>query len=198
MPFIHAGQDILRSKSFDGNSYNSGDWFNILDWSYQTTGLGRGVPLEGELDLAREYLANAAAYTPTPDQIVQSNAVFRDFLQIRNGSLLFRLRTAEDVQARVNFHNTGPDQVPGLIVMSLADGGELADLDPAHDLIVVVFNARHEAVSFTEPALAGVALALHPVQAAGADPVVQGASYDVASGTFEVPAFTTAVFVLGQ
>jgi pullulanase/glycogen debranching enzyme len=27
--------DTLRSKSFDRNSYDSGDWFNRLDWSCQ-------------------------------------------------------------------------------------------------------------------------------------------------------------------
>ena len=30
--YFHAGQDILRSKSMDRNSYDSGDWFNRLDW----------------------------------------------------------------------------------------------------------------------------------------------------------------------
>jgi pullulanase len=33
--YYHAGFDILRSKSLDRNSFNSGDWFNRLDWSYQ-------------------------------------------------------------------------------------------------------------------------------------------------------------------
>ena len=28
-----AGTDLLRSKSLDRNSYNSGDWFNRMDWS---------------------------------------------------------------------------------------------------------------------------------------------------------------------
>ena len=44
MSFWHAGGDILRSKSLDRNSYDSGDWFNVLDYSYQTNGFGRGLP----------------------------------------------------------------------------------------------------------------------------------------------------------
>ncbi|MCB1054338.1 MAG: pullulanase-type alpha-1,6-glucosidase, partial [Acidobacteria bacterium] len=32
IPFFHAGQDLLRSKSMDRDSYNSGDWFNQIDW----------------------------------------------------------------------------------------------------------------------------------------------------------------------
>lgn len=28
IPFFHAGDELLRSKSLDRDSYNSGDWFN--------------------------------------------------------------------------------------------------------------------------------------------------------------------------
>ena len=31
--YFHAGIDTLRSKSLDRNSYDSGDWFNRIDWS---------------------------------------------------------------------------------------------------------------------------------------------------------------------
>ena len=30
--FVTAGSDLLRSKSLDRNSYNSGDWFNAIRW----------------------------------------------------------------------------------------------------------------------------------------------------------------------
>jgi len=30
IPFFHAGDETLRSKSLDRDSYNSGDWFNRL------------------------------------------------------------------------------------------------------------------------------------------------------------------------
>lgn len=33
VPFVHAGDDLLRSKSLDRDSYNSGDHFNRVDWS---------------------------------------------------------------------------------------------------------------------------------------------------------------------
>ena len=45
------------------------------------------------------------------------------------------------------------------------------------------------------PALAGSALALSPVQAAGSDPVVKGTTWDAATGTATVPARTVAVLV---
>jgi hypothetical protein len=45
VPFFHAGQDMLRSKSLDRDSYNSGDWFNRLDFTYQTNNWGVGLPV---------------------------------------------------------------------------------------------------------------------------------------------------------
>ncbi|MFJ6776298.1 alpha-1,6-glucosidase domain-containing protein, partial [Kitasatospora sp. NPDC091257] len=43
--------------------------------------------------------------------------------------------------------------------------------------------------------LRGTGQALHPVQAGGADRVVQRSGFDAATGTFTVPGRTVAVFV---
>ena len=40
--FWHAGTDLLRSKSLDRNSYNSGDWFNRIDWTRHRVHVGIG------------------------------------------------------------------------------------------------------------------------------------------------------------
>src|SRR5258708_22850989 len=45
VPFFLAGDDLLRSKAMDGNSYNSGDWFNKLDFSYQSDNWGARLPI---------------------------------------------------------------------------------------------------------------------------------------------------------
>ena len=42
--FWHAGNDLLRSKSLDRNSYDSGDWFNRIDWSGRESTFGSGLP----------------------------------------------------------------------------------------------------------------------------------------------------------
>ncbi|MEI2613058.1 MAG: alpha-1,6-glucosidase domain-containing protein [Candidatus Promineifilaceae bacterium] len=112
-------------------------------------------------------------------------------------SPLFRLQTAEDVQNRLVFYNTGPDQIPGLIVMSLSDMVG-ANLDPNYGMIVVLFNATPETQSFTLADVAGLTFSLHPVQQNSSDPVVQTASYNAANAAFTVPARTTAVFVLAE
>src|SRR6185503_12518588 len=44
VPFFHAGVELLRSKSLDRNSYNSGDWFNKLDFTYGSNNWGVGLP----------------------------------------------------------------------------------------------------------------------------------------------------------
>ncbi len=46
IPFFHAGDDMLRSKSGDGDSYDSGDWFNAIDFSYNSNNWGIGLPPE--------------------------------------------------------------------------------------------------------------------------------------------------------
>lgn len=201
VPFFQAGDDMLRSKSFDRNSYNSGDWFNRLDFTYESNNFGVGLPPSG--DNQSNYpimlpLLQQEGITPTRENIVNAVNHFQEMLRIRKSSALFRLETAEDIQARVAFHNTGPDQLPGVIVMSLADDGELANLDPNLSMIVVVFNATDEPITFTEDALAGTPFVLHFFQQFSQDVVVRDSAYDSATGTFSVPARTTAVFVSPQ
>ncbi len=195
VPFFHAGQDILRSKSFDGNSYNSGDWFNKLDWTYTTNNFGVGLPIDQERNwpVFTPLLADRALW-PSPALIRSSKTHFEEMLRIRKSSPLFRLRTGAEIQAQLAFLNTGPEQTAGLIVMALAEP-RVTHLDNPYKRIVVLFNANPTAQTFTEASLRDVQLRLHPVQQASADPVVRGAAYDSASGTFTVPPRTTAVFV---
>jgi pullulanase/glycogen debranching enzyme len=196
VPFMHAGSDLLRSKSFDRDSYNSGDWFNKLDFTYQANNYGVGLPVAGKNQenwpIMEPLLANADLM-PAPTDIELSAALFQELLAIRNSSPLFRLQSAEDIQARVAFHNTGPDQIPGLIVMTVSDRIE-PDLDRGQELFVVLINANDEAQTITVPDLANLELALHRVQANSVDEVVNTASFDSATGTFTVPGRTTAVF----
>ena len=65
VPFFHAGDDILRSKSLDRNSYNSGDWYNAIDWSYSSNNWGIGLPIEGSSnrEIYQPLLANPAHQT---------------------------------------------------------------------------------------------------------------------------------------
>ena len=189
IPFFHAGQEILRSKSMDRNSYNSNDWFNLLDFSYSNNGWGRGLPPAWDNE---DNWAEAGARLADPslsvgtEHIQAAFAHLQEMLQIRRSSPLFRLRTGAEVRESVAFHNTGPDQMPVLVVMSLAGG---AGID-----IVVMFNADLREHSF-ELEFGGAAFDLHPMQQSSADPVVRSARFDRASQVFTVPPRSTAVFM---
>ncbi|MDE2277207.1 MAG: pullulanase-type alpha-1,6-glucosidase [Burkholderiales bacterium] len=196
--FFHAGDDLLRSKSLDANSYNSGDWFNRLDLSYQSSNWGVGLPPAfagnaGNWSVMQPLLANPAL-KPGPADIAQAHAVFMDWLRLRRSTPLLHLASGAEVKRRVSFANVGPGQVPGLVVMGIDDtvGREL---DPRVRSLVAVINVAPGARSFVLPGYAGRRLVLHPVQAGGADPVVKTSRYDPASGTVTVPARTAAVFI---
>ena len=190
IPFFHAGQEMLRSKSFDSNSFDSGDWFNLLDFSYQSNGWARGLPPawdnEANWPYAGPLLADPAM-APGRAQIEAAAAHLGEMLQIRKSSNLFRLGSAQAVIEALTFHNTGPEQLPGLIVMRIESGsGESA---------VVLFNAAAEPRSFRLDDHRRYEL--HPVQRASADGVVRQSLFDPPSRTFHVPARTAAVFLAG-
>ncbi len=199
VPFFHAGSDILRSKSMEADSYNAGDWFNRLDWGYETNNFGVGLPSaeknRDRWDVIRPLLARADI-TPGRDDIMRAVHHLREMLRIRKSSPLFRLRTSQDVQARVRFHNIGRDQRPGIIVMTLSDEAEgLRPIDTNYRRIVVVLNATVELQSYGHRDWAGKRLELHPVLQSSHDETVREAAFDSGSGTFAVPALTAAVFV---
>ncbi|MGJ7914043.1 pullulanase-type alpha-1,6-glucosidase [Massilia sp. LXY-6] len=198
VPFIHAGQEILRSKSLDRDSYNAGDWFNRLDYSYASNNFGVGLPMAGpnqdNWGIMAPILSNPLI-KPDTRAILSAKAAFEDLLAIRKDTSLFRLRTAQDVIERLKFHNVGPDQVPGVIVMSISgnDPGNYAGAQ--YKSVVVVFNVDKAAKTIAVPELKGRKLQLHRIQRNGSDEVVKASSFDAASGSFGIPARTTAVFV---
>ncbi len=193
VPFFHAGDDLLRSKSFDPNSYNSGDWHNKLDWRYESNNFGAGLPIEGtgQWDIYKPLLADPAL-VPAKTDITFASAVFREFLQIRKSSKLFRLETADQVKRSVSFFNNGIQQIPGLIVMRLND---VDNLDANYKEILVIFNARPEAATFSDGSLTGN-YTLHSIQQNSADELARNATFT--NGAFNVPARTTAVFVIEE
>ncbi|MER6027860.1 pullulanase-type alpha-1,6-glucosidase [Streptomyces sp. NPDC001851] len=178
-----AGTDLLRSKSLDRNSFDSGDWFNAIHWNCADgNGFGRGLPMaadnQSKWDYARPLLSTVKVGC---DQITGASAAYQDLLRIRTTEKAFSLGTAAQVQDELSFPLSGRDETPGVITMELGD-------------LVVVFNATPRQQEQTVGSLAGTPYRLHPVQAAGADPVVKTSAYAAGTGTFTVPARTVAVF----
>jgi pullulanase-type alpha-1,6-glucosidase len=197
IPFVHAGSDLLRSKSMDKNSFNSGDWFNRLFWDHSDNGFGAGLPPAADNGSRYPYLtpllANPAI-KPTPAEIDWTDERFRELLEIRDSSRLFRIGDADGIQQRLSFANGGPTQVPGLIVMKLSDA-PAPDLDRHTESIVVIFNASPETKFWTEAGLRGKHYKLHTVQRHSDDELTTEAQFDRTHGSFRVPPRTTAVFV---
>ncbi|MFE1443198.1 pullulanase-type alpha-1,6-glucosidase [Streptomyces sp. NPDC058739] len=178
-----AGSDLLRSKSLDRNSYDSGDWFNAIHWNCADgNGFGRGLPPAADnaskWPFAKPLLGKLKVGC---EQIQGASAAYQDLLKIRTTEGAFSLGTAEQVQAKLSFPLSGTEETPGVITMRLGD-------------LVVVFNATPQEQRQRLADLAGTGYALHPVQAAGSDAVVKNAAYTADSGTFTVPARTVAVF----
>ncbi|MFI6513534.1 pullulanase-type alpha-1,6-glucosidase [Streptosporangium sp. NPDC050855] len=193
---IQAGSDLLRSKSLDDNSYDSGDWFNAVHWDCADgNGFGRGLPLaESNRDtwpLAKPLLADPAL-VPGCRTITDTTDAYQQFLGIKRSSPLFSLTTSVDVQKRLTFPLSGTaGEIPGVITQHL-DGTGLRGADRS---VTVIYNATANTQTQTLTGLIGTRRHLHPAQRKGTDPIVKRSAYDPATGTFTVPAHTVAVFV---
>ena len=199
--FWCAGTELLRSKSLDRDSYNSGDWFNAIDFTGQSNGFGRGLPpasrnegswaIQGPL-LQDDWLR------PSPEEIAAARSQALDLLRLRASTPLFSLGSARLIQDKLSFPGAGFGAPAGVIVMLIDDTRGGSDVDPELDAVLVVFNASGQTLTQPLPELAGRDFHLSPIQAEGADEVVRRTGFDRASGTISVPARTVAVLVQPQ
>ncbi|MGC8798693.1 MAG: pullulanase-type alpha-1,6-glucosidase, partial [Chloroflexus sp.] len=199
IPFFHMGQDILRSKSLDRNSYDSGDWFNRVYWDRSANNFGRGLPPTWDNNSRwgiMTPLLNNTALDPAPADMNFAAAHMRETLRLRMSSPLFRLTTEAAINARVSHYNTDNSR-DALIVMRLSDEID-PDLDPNWENILVFFNANTITQTITIPNANG--FTLHPLHTNGVDddPVIATASFNDATDTFSIPPRTTVVFVSTQ
>jgi pullulanase-type alpha-1,6-glucosidase len=193
--YFHAGVDTLRSKSLDRNSFNSGDWFNRIDWSYRDDYFGSGLPPRA--DNGKDYALRAPlladpALKPAARDIAFARDAFRDLLAIRASTSLYHLRSAQEVNERLHFWNTGPDQEPTVIAAHLDGRG----YPGAHfGAVICLVNVDKVAHSLSVPEARGLHLRLHTVHATGTDARARAATFDTTTGSFAIPARTAVVFV---
>jgi pullulanase len=155
IPFLHAGSELLRSKSGDGDSYDSGDWFNLIDWTGAEHAWGRGLPPAWrnaqEWDFWKPRLPRPE-FKPDQTLALTHLAQIHRYLRIRKSSQLFRLRTAADIIQRLHFHNTGPQAIPGLLAMEVRDDlPALDNLDRERKAILVIWNATQTSQQICSP-----------------------------------------------
>ena len=194
VPFIHLGAELLRSKSMQRDSYDSGDWYNKVDFDIENpdwnnnwnVGLPREDKDKDNWDLIRKVTENEKTVVK-PEHAQLSSALMQEYLKIRQSSPLFRLETLDDVQQMVKFHNTGEKQTGGVIVMELDDA---KGLDSNYESIVVMINATDKEQKHP---FAKDGYRLHPVQQSSKSNVVKSAAFN--NKEFAVPARTVSVFV---
>ena len=199
--FWSAGTELLRSKSLDRDSYNSGDWFNAIDFTGQSNGFGRGLPPasrnEGSWAIQGPLLQDAWL-RPSPEEIAAARSQALDLLRLRASTPLFSLGSTRLIQDKLTFPGAGFGAPAGVIVMLIDDTRGGQDVDPELDAVLVVINASGQTLTQPLPELTGRDFRLSPIQAEGADEVVRRTGFDRASGTISVPARTVAVLVQPQ
>ena len=95
------------------------------------------------------------ALKPSAAEVQPATAQAQDLLRLRFSTPLFRLGSADLINAKVAFPVCGTaDAQPGVIVMRIDDTVG-ADADPRSKGLVVVFNASPTAVTQKVPGLAG-------------------------------------------
>lgn len=198
VPFLHMGSELLRSKSMARDSYDSGDWYNKVDFSKQTNNWNVGLP-RADKDQANWSAIQSVISNPntvaTAEDIRWTDEAFKALLSVRSSTPLLKLVSEREVLERVRFHNTGANTLPGLIAMSVNDGvSSGADLDGNYDAIIVLINANTSPQSLHVAGAQG--FELHPTLSASSDSIVKHSTF--VDGTFSIPALTAAVFVLPQ
>ncbi|WP_434480933.1 alpha-1,6-glucosidase domain-containing protein [Gemmatimonas sp.] len=195
--YLHAGQELLRSKSLDRNSFDSGDWFNSYDPTGAIHGFGRGLPPRRDNAKSWPIMRGPLADTslvPTPANVRFMRDAVLDLLRIRTSTPLFRLGTTAQVVQRLRFANTGPTQ-EATVVAAHIDGRGLPNARYAH--VVYAVNADTVAHAITVPWLAGTALRLHPVHLAtdAADVRPRSSTWSSSRGVLRVPPRAAVVWV---
>lgn len=196
--YWHAGQEVLRSKSMDMNSFDSGDWFNRLDWSLRDNGFGAGLPPGQD---SRAFWSAMAprlvrpGIKPTPQVIRFSRDAHLDLLRLRASTPLLRLPTAQAIRERVSFPGSGPGSRADLIAMRIEGRGWPGS---PHAAVLVVLNAADEAGVLVLKPEEAAAWVLHPVLAspeAADGRLREQARWAAPQRSITVPPRSAAVFV---
>ncbi len=204
IPFTHAGVELLRSKSMERDSYDSGDWYNRVDYTLADNNFDKGLPRKDKdgdnYPLIEQVLGKHVK--PSGADMATMVGFYQELAELRQSSRLLRLGSGAEVIKRVDFRNTGPDQVPGLIVMTVDDGVNAgADLDPAIDGLVVMINATNAPQSISDfrdgndQPIDLTSLQLSPAHHGG-ESIARDAA--VNGGTLTLGAWSAAVFVKPQ
>lgn len=147
IPFTHQGVELLRSKSMERDSYDSADWYNKVDYTLTDNNWNKGLPRadkdQDNWALIEQVIANDNTQA-RPDDMAHMVEYYKELTRLRKNYPLLTLGTGDEVNRRVDFHNTGKAQLPGLIVMSIDNGAGVSDKDTRLDGLMVAINASNK------------------------------------------------------
>lgn len=192
--FDQQGSELLRSKSFTRDSYDSGDWFNRVDYAMQDNNFNVGMPRISDDGSNYEVISRVKEMVATPGEaeLKQMTAFYQELTGLRKSSPLFTLGDGSAVMKRVDFRNTGPDQQAGLLIMTIDDGVQAgASLDSRVDGLVVAINAASESRTLND--FIGDNLQLSTIQQAAGDGSLASGVEIAANGAITLPAWSVAV-----
>lgn len=199
LAFDQQGSELLRSKSFTRDSYDSGDWFNRVDYSYQDNNSNVGMPRFSDdgVNYDEISLVKDAVATPGNAEITQMTGFYQELTRLRQSSPLITLGSGSEVMKRVDFRNTGAAQHLGLLVMTIDDGTQAGkDRDPQADGLVVVINAAPETRTISD--FVGKNLSLSTLQQDLGTHSLASGLVIADDGTITVPAWSVALLVKPQ
>ena len=135
VPFIHMGSEIIRSKAFARDSYNSGDFFNRVDFSMNSSVWKRAFSLGDARD--KDFMVDIykkADIDLTKRERKKVLSRFLEDLRIRDDLEFFGSNDAEFIKENVKFLNTGSKQNIGLIAYKVQT--------QSRDVLIVFNNDR--------------------------------------------------------
>lgn len=215
--YFHAGGELMRSKSMDRNSFDSGDWFNRIDWSGKSHAFGSGLPpaAENGKDYASMLpLLNQPLVRPKPEHIARSLRSFLDWVHIRRSIPELRLESAKAVQKQLKFLDFDilgqtqrafdPSKSQLLIAAHIAANRDnhqthsKAKLDsPTYRGIAFMVNGSFETQRIRINALKGRTLSLHPrlkASAASEPRDTDRPAWDAKRGVLTIPRQSALLF----
>ncbi|TDQ20932.1 pullulanase-type alpha-1,6-glucosidase [Raoultella sp. BIGb0149] len=192
--FDQQGSELLRSKSFTRDSYDSGDWFNRVDYAMQDNNFNVGMPRSSDDGSNYDLISRVKEMVATPGEpeLQQMTAFYQELTQLRKSSPLFTLGDGSAVMKRVDFRNTGADSLAGLLIMTIDDGVQAgASLDGRVDGLVVAINAAPESRTLHD--FNGENLQLSAIQQAAGEGSLANGVEIAADGAITLPVWSVAV-----
>ncbi|WP_072161869.1 pullulanase-type alpha-1,6-glucosidase [Photorhabdus heterorhabditis] len=199
LAFAQHGSELLRSKSFTRDSYNAGDWFNRVSYTYQDNNYDVGMPGQigdGENYALIEQVKNAVD-KPGQTELLQMTAFYQELVRLRQFSPLMVLGDGASVKQRIDFRNVGPHQQLGLLVMTIDDGNTTNDdRDLRFDGLVVMINAASQPATVRDLNVRG--LKLNDIQSELGSVSLAAGIRIAEDGSVTLPSWSVAVLVLPQ